>query len=141
MSKLISFVGYSRVNNVLKLRTATDEKRVFQLEKLGDTDVNMVALPLEMTKSSAAKWALTAFFAKCNEEVFALFAANAKDENPFAKKAGTVSVKKTAKVAKKSLAKQAPVATVEREFESEEAARADLEANRFAWINKALALS
>lgn len=138
MSKLISFVGYSRVNNVLKFRTATDEKRIAQLEKLGDTDVNMVALPLEMTKASAAKWALTAaFFAKCDEEVFALFTANAKDENPFA---GTVAVKKPAKVAKKALVKQAPVATVEREFESEAAARADLEANQFTWINKALAI-
>jgi len=102
MSKLISFVGYSRVDGALKFRTAANEVRIAQLEKLGDTDINMVALPMEMTKASAAKWALTAaFFAKCNEEVFAVFTANAKDENPFvakpkaAKKERTVTVKRT----------------------------------------------
>jgi hypothetical protein len=102
MSKLISYVGYSRVDGALKFRTAANEARIAQLEKLGDTDINMVALPMEMTKASAAKWALTAaFFAKCNEEVFAVFTANAKDENPFAakpkaaKKESTVTVKRT----------------------------------------------
>jgi len=112
MSKLISFVGYSRVDGALKFRTATNEARIAQLEKLGDTDINMVALPMEMTKVSAAKWALTAaFFAKCNEEIFALFTANVKDENPFAKpkaakkaKAeGTVTVKRTRKTALESV--------------------------------------
>jgi hypothetical protein len=107
MSKLISFVGYSRVAGELKFRTATDEKRIAQLEKLGDTDINMVALPEAMTKSAAAKWALTAeFFTKlteCGQDVFSLFTANAKDENPFtapkAKKEVTVKVK-VAKVKK-----------------------------------------
>ena len=101
MSKLISFVGYSRVAGELKFRTATDEKRIEQLAKLGDTDINMVALPEAMTKSAAAKWALTAeFFTKsteCGQDVFFLFTANAKDENPFkapkAKKEVTVKVK------------------------------------------------
>jgi len=101
MSKLINFVGYSRVAGELKFRTATDEKRIEQLAKLGDTDINMVALPQAMTKSSAAKWALTAeFFTKsteCGQDVFSLFTANAKDENPFtapkAKKEVTVKVK------------------------------------------------
>ena len=101
MSKLINFVGYSRVASELKFRTATDEKRIEQLAKLGDTDINMVALPQAMTKSAAAKWALTAeFFTKsteCGQDVFSLFTANAKDENPFtapkAKKEVTVKVK------------------------------------------------
>lgn len=101
MSKLISFVGYSRVAGELKFRTATDEKRIEQLAKLGDTDINMVALPQAMTKSSAAKWALTAEFftrsTECGQDVFSLFTANAKDENPFkapkAKKEVTVKVK------------------------------------------------
>jgi len=102
MSKLISYVGYSRVDGALKFSTAANQVRIAQLEKLGDTDINMVALPMEMTKASAAKWALTAaFFAKCNEEIFALFTANVKDENPFvakpkaAKKERTVTVKRT----------------------------------------------
>lgn len=94
MSKLISYVGYSRVAGELKFRTAANQARVAQLEKLGDTDINIVALPSEMTKSSAAKWALTAaFFAKCSEEIFALFTANAKDENPFKKPSKPKTVK------------------------------------------------
>lgn len=101
MSKLITYVGHSRVNGELKFRTAGDEKRVFQLEKLGDTDVRMHVLPKAMTKSDAAKWALTAeFFAKETPEVFALFTANVKDENPFAKPA------------KKPVQKKLPLATV-----------------------------
>ena len=101
MSKLITFVGYSRVGSELKFRTATDAKRIGQLEKLGDTDVNITALPMAMTKSSAAKWALTsAFFGKCSEEIFALFAANARDENPFAKTVKPVKVAKAVKVVK-----------------------------------------
>lgn len=97
MSKLINYVGYSRVAGELKFRTAGDEKRIFQLEKLGDTDVRMHVLPNPMTKAEAAKWALTAeFFAKETEEIFALFTANIKDENPFAKpaKPKTVVAKK-----------------------------------------------
>ena len=95
MSKLISYVGFSRVKGELKFRTAGDEKRVFQLEKLGDTDVTMMALPKEMTKGEAAKFALTNFFKPVDAEVEALFAANAKDENPFAtpKKVKTVKAK------------------------------------------------
>jgi hypothetical protein len=99
MSKLINYVGHSRVAGELKFRTAGDEKRVFQLEKLGDTDIRMIVLPKPMTKGQAAKWALTAdFFAKDTPEVFALFTANVKDENPFvqpkvAKKPKTVVAK------------------------------------------------
>ena len=70
--------------------------RVFQLEKLGDTDVTMMLLPKEMTKNEAAKFALTNFFKKVDAEVEAVFAANAKDENPFKKpaKPKTVVAKK-----------------------------------------------
>lgn len=106
MSKLIKYVGYSRVAGELKFRTAANEARVFQLEKLGDTDVNIVALPDEMTKGDAAKFALTSdFFAnKLGAGVAELFVANARDENPFkvAKKVKTVVAKnvvvKTAQV-------------------------------------------
>jgi hypothetical protein len=100
MSKLISYVGFSRVNGELKFRTAGNEARVFQLEKLGDTDVTMMALPKEMTKNEAAKFALTNFFKKVDAEVEALFAANATDENPF-KKPAKVAKPKTV-VAKKA---------------------------------------
>lgn len=96
MSKLISYVGFSRVKGELKFRTAANEARVFQLEKLGDTDVTMMLLPKEMTKNEAAKFALTNFFKKVDAEVEAVFAANAKDENPFKKpaKPKTVVAKK-----------------------------------------------
>ena len=104
MSKLISFVGYSRVAGELKFRTATDEKRIEQLAKLGDTDINMVALPEAMTKSAAAKWALTAEFftqsTECGQDVFSLFTANAKDENPFKAVKAKKEVKVRVKVAK-----------------------------------------
>lgn len=104
MSKLISFVGYSRVAGELKFRTATDEKRIEQLAKLGDTDINMVALPEAMTKSAAAKWALTAEFftrsTECGQDVFSLFTANAKDENPFTAPKAKKEVKVRVKVSK-----------------------------------------
>ena len=141
MSKLISFAGYSRVAGELKFRTATDEKRIEQLAKLGDTDINIIKLATPVATKNEAVKAVLQLYGNAEAEVTAFLTALVKDENPFAKKAGTVSVKKPAKVAKKSLAKQAPVATVEREFESEEAARADLKANQFTWITKALALS
>jgi hypothetical protein len=95
MSKLISYVGFSRVAGELKFRTAGNEARVFQLEKLGDTDVTMMLLPKEMTKNEAAKFALTNFFKKVDAEVEALFVANAKDENPFKKPAKSKTVKVT----------------------------------------------
>jgi hypothetical protein len=41
MSKMITFAGVSRVAGELKFRTATDDKRMAQLVKLGDTDVEM----------------------------------------------------------------------------------------------------
>jgi len=100
MSKLISYVGFSRVAGELKFRTAGNEARVLQLAKLGDTDVTMMLLPNEMTKNEAAKFALTNFFKKVDAEVEALFAANAKDENPFAKPKAVAKTKTV--VAKKA---------------------------------------
>lgn len=120
MSKMITFVGYSRVNGELKFRTAADAKRISQLEKLGDTDVNITELPMPMTKASAAKWALTsAFFSKCSDEIFAVFAANARDENPFAKPAKAVKAPKAVKVVKakavkSTAAKSRPGVTVKK---------------------------
>lgn len=142
MSKLINFVGYSRVAGELKFRTATDEKRIEQLAKLGDTDINMVALPEAMTKSSAAKWALTAEFftrsTECGQDVFSLLTANAKDENPFAapkaKKEVTVRVKMPR--AKKAKASE-PRVVSDREFSDDEWI-AEAKRIQFAWVNDAL---
>jgi hypothetical protein len=96
MSKLISFAGVSRVNGVLKFRTADSPARITQLQKLGDTEVEMRFLNTPMTKSEAAKRLISTGFANDREDVLALLVSVAKDDNPFAKpkkKSGTVRVK------------------------------------------------
>jgi hypothetical protein len=98
MSKLISFAGVSRVNGVLKFRTADSPARITQLQKLGDTEVEMRFLNIAMTKSEAAKRLISIGFANDREDVLALLVSVAKDDNPFAKpkkKSGTVRVKRT----------------------------------------------
>lgn len=94
MSKLISFAGVSRVNGVLKFRTAVSPARITQLQKLGDTEVEMRFLNIAMTKSEAAKRLISTGFANDREDVLALLVSVAKDDNPFAKpKARTVKVR------------------------------------------------
>ena len=98
MSKLISFAGVSRVNGVLKFRTADSPARITQLQKLGDTEVEMRFLNVPMTISEAAKRLISTGFANDREDVLALLVSVAKDDNPFAKpkkKSGTVRVKST----------------------------------------------
>jgi len=94
MSKLISFAGVSRVNGVLKFRTAVSPARITQLQKLGDTEVEMRFLNIAMTKSEAAKRLISTGFANDREDVLALLVSVANDDNPFAKpRARTVKVK------------------------------------------------
>jgi hypothetical protein len=96
MSKLISFAGVSRVNGELKFRTAVSPARITQLQKLGDTEVEMRFLNVPMTKSEAAKRLISTGFANDRKDVLALLVSVAKDDNPFAKpkkKSGTVRVK------------------------------------------------
>jgi hypothetical protein len=95
MSKLISFAGVSRVNGELKFRTAVCPGRITQLQKLGDTEVEMRFLNVAMTKSEAAKRLISTGFANDREDVLALLVSVAKDDNPFVKpkKARTVKVK------------------------------------------------
>jgi hypothetical protein len=98
MSKLISFAGVSRVDGELKFRTAVSPARMTQLQKLGDTEVEMRFLNVPMTKSEAAKRLISTGFANDREDVLALLVSVAKDDNPFAKpkkKSGTVRVKST----------------------------------------------
>ena len=54
----VKFAGFSRLQGALKFRTANDTKRINQLRKLGDTDVFILELPVEMTKNDAAKHVL-----------------------------------------------------------------------------------
>jgi hypothetical protein len=94
MSKLISFAGVSRVDGELKFRTAVSPARITQLQKLGDTEVEMRFLNVAMTKSEAAKRLISIGFANDREDVLALLVSVANDDNPFAKpKARTVKVR------------------------------------------------
>ena len=99
MSKFITFAGTSRVDGVLKFRTATDEKRIAQLARLNDTEINLVELqPPAFGKQDAVKALLAMGFGEGDAEVLALLTGMVKDENPFvkapkAKKEVTVKVK------------------------------------------------
>lgn len=96
MSKLISFAGVSRVNGELKFRGAQSVARIDQLRKLGDTDVEMLFLGSELTKSQAAKELLARNFANGRSDIEALLVSVANDDNPF--KAKKVSKPRTVKV-------------------------------------------
>ena len=107
MSKLITFAGVSRVNGELKFRGANNVARITQLQKLGDTEVEMRYLNPEMTKSEAAKRLIATNFANGREDILALLVSVANDDNPFkaprAKKAKTVKVKVPTKFAQEML--------------------------------------
>jgi hypothetical protein len=87
MSKLISFAGYSRVAGELKFRTATDEKRIEQLAKLGDTDINIIKLAQPVATKNEAVKAVIQLYGNAEAEVTEFLTAQVKDENPFAKPA------------------------------------------------------
>jgi hypothetical protein len=74
MSKTIYYAGVSRVAGELKFRTAADDKRMAQLVKLGDTDVEMINLRAE-TKEAAAKELLSRNFANGRADIEALLKA------------------------------------------------------------------
>lgn len=99
MSNFISFAGTSRVAGVLKFRTATDKKRIAQLVKLNDTDINLVEIqPPAFDKQGAVKALLAMGFGEGDAEVTEFLTAQVKDENPFvkapkARKEVTVKVK------------------------------------------------
>jgi hypothetical protein len=113
MSKLISFAGVSRVNGELKFRTAVSPARITQLQKLGDTDVEMRFLNVPMTKSEAAKRLIAINFANDRADVLALLVSVANDDNPFkapkAKKPKTVKVTVPTKFAQELLGSKVTV--------------------------------
>jgi hypothetical protein len=105
MSKLISFAGYSRLAGELKFRTATDEKRIEQLAKLGDTDINIVKLSTPVATKNEAVKAVIQLYGNAEAEVTEFLTAQVKDENPFAKPAKAkkeITVKVKMSKAKKS---------------------------------------
>jgi len=99
---LITFAGFSRVDGVLKFRTACDSKRIAQLIKLGDTEVDIDKLPLPMDKNEAVKYVLANIgrFQVDAKEAEALLTGLVKDENPFVKPRAPKKVKTV--VAKKA---------------------------------------
>ena len=94
MSKQIQYAGYSIVKDgTWKFRTATDAKRIGQLEAFGES-VYMVSIKPVATKGAAAKELLAMDYMGKDPECVAFFVKHARDENPFKpKKARTVKVK------------------------------------------------
>ena len=95
MSKQIQYAGYSIVKDgTWKFRTATDAKRISQLEAFGES-VYMVGIKPVNTKGAAAKELLAMDYMGKDPACVAFFVKHARDENPFArpKKARTVKIK------------------------------------------------
>jgi hypothetical protein len=94
VSKQIQYAGYSILKDgTWKFRTATDEKRIYQLEAFGES-VYMVSIRPVATKGAAAKELLAMDYMGKDPECVAFFVKHARDENPFKpKKARTVKVK------------------------------------------------
>ena len=95
MSKQIQYAGYSIVKDgTWKFRTATDAKRIAQLEAFGES-VYMVSIQPVNTKGAAAKALLAMDYMGRDPACVAFFVKHARDENPFArpKKARTVKIK------------------------------------------------
>jgi hypothetical protein len=94
VSKQIQYAGYSILKDgTWKFRTATDAKRIAQLEAFGES-VYMVSIKPVATKGAAAKELLAMDYMGKNPECVAFFVKHARDENPFKpKKARTVKVK------------------------------------------------
>ena len=90
--KQIQYAGYSVLKDgTWKFRTATDQKRVFQLEAFGES-VYMVGIKPVATKSQAAKELLAMDYMGKDQACVDFFVQNAKDENPFKRSARVVKI-------------------------------------------------
>jgi len=79
----IKYAGYSRDKaGKMRFRTATTQRRVEQLEALGE-EVHMRIIPDVYSKSAAAKELLRLDHANGAKELEAFYTAQVKDENPF----------------------------------------------------------
>jgi len=96
VSKQSQYAGYSILKDgTWKFRTATDEKRIAQLEAFGES-VYMISIRPVASKGAAAKELLAMDYMGKNPECVAFFVKHARDENPFKpKKARTVKVKRS----------------------------------------------
>jgi hypothetical protein len=90
--KSIQYAGYSILKDgTWKFRTATDQKRVFQLEAFGEA-VYMIGIKPVATKSQAAKELLAMDYMSKDQACVDFFVQHARDENPFKRKARVVKV-------------------------------------------------
>ena len=92
--KQIQYAGYSTLKDgSIKFRTATDEKRINQLEAFGEA-VCMTLLPrVVATKAEAAKQLLAINHCSNDPAIVDFYVQNAKDENPFKKTARVVKIR------------------------------------------------
>jgi hypothetical protein len=90
--KQIQYAGYSILKDgTWKFRTATDQKRVFQLEAFGES-VYMVSIKPVATKSQAAKELLAMDYMGKDQACVDFFVQHARDENPFKRSARVVKI-------------------------------------------------
>jgi hypothetical protein len=94
--KKFAVAGVSTLEGKTKLRFANDTMRIKILAKNGHTDVELVELPVEMTKAEAVQHLKSIEFGKDNAAITAAVAyAEKKNPAPVAEKA---TVAKTAAV-------------------------------------------
>jgi hypothetical protein len=98
---LYTFAGTSILKGQLKVRFANSEARARQLSKLGDTDVNIVALPSASDKASAVRYLLDSGFAKTDAVKAALEAELSPVSKPNREVKIRVKVARPAKAARK----------------------------------------
>ena len=112
----IKYAGYSRdKSGKMRFRTATTQKRVYQLEALGE-EVYMVIINDVYSKSAAAKELLRIDHANGAKELEKFYTAQVRDENPF---------KKTTRLVKVTVPNNAMVHLVGAKVETEELTTAE----------------
>ena len=128
----IIYAGYSRdKSGKMRFRTATTQKRVFQLEALGE-EVHMRIINDVYSKSAAAKELLRLDHANGAKELEAFYTAQVRDENPF---------KKTTRVVKVKVPTTFMAKMVGARVETEELSTAEARKVRDAWNRKHAHLS
>lgn len=91
--KQIQYAGYSTLKDgTIKFRTATDEKRIFQLEAHGEAVCMILLSKVVTSKSEAAKQLLAMSHCANDPAIVDFYVQNAKDENPFKRKARVVKI-------------------------------------------------
>jgi len=130
--KQIQYAGYSILKDgTWKFRTATDEKRIYQLEAFGES-VYMIGIRPVASKGAAAKELLAMDYMGKNPECVAFFAKHAKDENPF---------KKTTRVVKLKVPSVAMQKLTGAQIETEELSTAEARRIRTEWNRRHAHLS